>query len=126
MRHSNLLTVTSLLSIVFMALHLADDIVRGLESGGMSTLAGILILVIWLYGTLILAERRAGYIIMLLGSIGGAAVPVIHMKGAGLAGGSIAGSSGVFRWVAVLIGLGITAIFSAVLSVRGLWQRRTG
>jgi hypothetical protein len=78
-----------------MAFHLTDDIVRGMEPGGVSTLVGVLILVVWLYGTLVLAERRAGYVIILLGSVGGSGVPVVHMMGAGLVGGEIANSSGV-------------------------------
>jgi hypothetical protein len=121
-KHTLTLTITSLLSILFMAFHLADDIVRGMEPGGVSNLTGILILVVWLYGTLVLAERRAGYIIILLASILGAGVPVIHMMGSGLVGGRIANSSGVFFWVWTLIALGVTATFSVILSARGLWS----
>jgi len=116
------LTITSLLSILFMAFHLADDIVRGMEPGGVSTLAGVLILVVWLYGTLALAERRTRYVILLLGSILGSGVPVVHMMGAGLVGGRIANSSGVFFWVWTLIALGVTANFSLILSAQGLWS----
>ena len=86
----------------------------------------MLILVVWLYGTLVLGERRSGYIIMLLGSIGGLGVLVIHMRGAGLVGGRIANSSGVFFWVWTLIALGVTSTFSAILSARGLWSLRGG
>jgi hypothetical protein len=121
-KHTVTLTITSLLSILFMAFHLADDIVRGMEPGGVSNLTGILILVVWLYGTLVLTERRAGFIIILLASILGAGVPVIHMMGSGLVGGRIANSSGVFFWVWTLIALGVTATFSVILSARGLWS----
>ncbi|MGH9670480.1 MAG: hypothetical protein ACRD3A_10255 [Terriglobales bacterium] len=126
MKHRVTLTITSLLSILFMAFHLTDDIVRGMSPGGVSSLVGVLILVVWLYGTLVLAERRLGYVISLLGSIGGSAVPVIHMMGAGLVGGRIANSSGVFFWVWTLIALGVTAIFSGILSARGLWSLQRG
>jgi hypothetical protein len=34
MKHKVTLTITSLLSILFMAFHLTDDIVRGMEPGG--------------------------------------------------------------------------------------------
>jgi hypothetical protein len=120
------LTITSLLSILFFSFHWADDVVRGMSPGGLSGLGGVLILVVWLYGTLVLGERRSGYVIMLLGSIGGLAVLVLHLRGAGLVGGRIANSSGVFFWVWTLIALGVTAAFSAILSARGLWslQRR--
>jgi hypothetical protein len=126
MKHTVTLTITSLLSILFMAFHLTEDIVRRFEPGGVSTVAGVLILVVWLYGTLVLAERRSGYVIILLGSILGSGVPVVHMMGAGLVGGRIANSSGVFFWVWTLIALGVTAIFSVILSARGLWGLRRG
>jgi hypothetical protein len=122
MKPDVMLTIASLLSILLMTFHFTDDIVRGMEPGSVSTLYGVLILVVWLYGTLVLAERRSGYVIMLLGSILGSGVPVIHMMGAGLVGGRIANSSGVFFWVWTLITLGVTALFSVILSVRGLWH----
>jgi hypothetical protein len=126
MKHKVSLTVTSLLSILFFAFHWADDIVRGISTGGVSGLGGVLILVVWLYGTLVLGERRLGYVIMLLGSIFGLGVLVIHMRGAGLVGGRIANSSGVFFWVWTLIALGVTATFSILLSARGLWGPQRG
>lgn len=116
------LTTTSLLAMVLFTFHWADDVVRGIAPGGPSGLFGVLILVVWLYGTLVLAERRSGYIITLLGSLLGAFALVLHMRGAGLVGGRIANSSGVFFWVWTLIALGVTASFSAVLSARGLWK----
>lgn len=120
------LTVASLLSILLLTFHLADDIVRGIEPGQLSTLVGVLILVVWLYGTLVLGGRRSGYVIVLLASIGGAAVPVVHMMGAGLVGGRIAGSGGVFFWVWTLIALSVAATLSAVLSARALWSGSRG
>lgn len=123
MKRSVLLTITSLLSILFMTFHLSDDIVRGMEPGGVKNM---LMLVVWLYGTLVLAERRSGYVIVLLGSILGSGVPVIHMIGAGLVGGRIANSIGIFFWVWTLITLQVTAIFSLILSTRGLWSMRRG
>jgi hypothetical protein len=79
------------------------------------------ILAVWLYGTLVLAERRSGYVIILLGSLLGLVVPVIHMKGAGV-GGAIAKSSGAFFFIWTLLALGVTALFSVILSARGLWE----
>ena len=120
MKHNVMLTVASLLSILFFTFHLTDDIVRGFEQGGVSNLTAVPIFVVWLYGTLVLAERRSGYIIILLGSLLAAGIPVIHMKGAGVAG-EIA-TSGAFFFVWTLIALGVTAIFSVILSARGLWS----
>jgi hypothetical protein len=121
-----ILRITSLLSILLFTFHLSDDIVRGIEPGGFKHLSGVLTLVVWLYGTLMLAERRSGYLIVLLGSLLGFLMPLAHMRGAGLVGGRIANSSGMFFWVWTLIALGVTALFSAVLSVRGLWSLRRG
>ncbi|HKW09545.1 MAG TPA: hypothetical protein VJO33_04145, partial [Gemmatimonadaceae bacterium] len=49
-------------------------------------------------------------------------VPVIHMKGAGV-GGAIAKSSGAFFFIWTLLALAITALFSVLLSARGLWEQ---
>ena len=122
MKRSAMLTISSLLSILFMTFHLSDDIVRRMEPGGVKNLSGVLILVVLLYGTLVLAERRSGYLIILLGSLLASGVPVLHMMGSGLVGGKIADSSGVFFWVWTNIALGVTAIFSVILSARGLWS----
>ena len=59
MKPNVLLTIASLLSILLSTFHLSDDIVRGMEKGGLSNLIAVPILVIWLYGTLVLAGRRA-------------------------------------------------------------------
>jgi hypothetical protein len=121
MKHNLTLTISSLLSILFFTFHLTDDIVRGFEKGGGSNLTAVPIFVVWLYGTLVLAERRSGYIIILLGSLLSLAVPVLHMMGKGV-GGEIAKSSGGFFFVWTIIALGVTALFSVILSVRGLWS----
>src|SRR5436190_19278050 len=52
-----MLTIASLLSILFMTFHLTDEILRGMASGRVSNLVALPILVVWLYGTLVLAER---------------------------------------------------------------------
>ncbi|MDX6444365.1 MAG: hypothetical protein QOH71_1439 [Blastocatellia bacterium] len=124
MKHNVTLTITSLLSILFLTFHLADDIVRGFEKGGLTNLVGgVLISVVWLYGTLVLAERRSGYIIMLLGSLLSLGVPVIHMKGKGVGVTSSLGhSSGHFFFVWTLLAIGVIGLLSAILSARGLWS----
>ena len=127
MKHNVMLTIASLLSILFTTFHVADDIVRGMEPGRLSDLIVVPILVLWLYGTLVLTEKRSGYVIILLGSLLGLLVPVIHMKGAGV-GGAIAQSSGAFFFIWTLLALGVTSLFSVILSARGLWEhlpRRT-
>lgn len=124
MKQNVALTVASLLSILFVTFHTADDIVRGMEPGTLFDLIVVPILVLWLYGTLALAGKRSGYIIILLGSLLGLLVPIIHMQGKGVGVGSrIANTSGSFFFVWTLIALGVTALFSVVLSARGLWKQ---
>jgi hypothetical protein len=120
MKQNRMLIISSLLAILFLTFHLADDIVRGFEPGGFKNVQTVLTVAVWLYGTLALAGRRSGYVIMLLGSLLGSVVPLAHMRGAGLVGGRIANSSGIFFWVWTLLALGVTAIFSLVLSARAL------
>jgi len=120
MKHNVMLTMVSLLSILLMTFHLTDDILR---QGGMSQrgfLSSVLILVVWLYGTLMLAERRLGYVIILLGSLLGSGMPVIHTMGVG-----ITKSHGALS-VWILLAVGVTSVFSVILSVRGLWSLRRG
>jgi hypothetical protein len=127
MKHSVMLTITSLLSILFLTFHLADDIIRGFEKGGVSNLTAVPILVTWLYATLVLAERRSGYVIILLGSLLGSGMPVIHFMGKGVGVASrIGNTSGAFFFVWTLIALGVTAVFSVILSARGLWSPQWG
>src|SRR5688500_17076066 len=124
MTQKDTLTITSLLAILFLSFHLTDDIVRGFEPGKLSTIIGILLMAVWLCGTLMLAGRRSGYIIILVFSILGSGVPVIHMTGAGLVGGRIANSTGKFFWVWTLLAMGVTTVFSVIVSARELWRLR--
>ena len=127
MKHNLTLTITSLLSALLFASHWADEVSRGMEPGTLSAFGGVVILVVWLSGTLVLAERRLGYIITLLGGILGLGVLVLHMTGKGMVGGRIPpNSSGAFFWVWTLIVLGATSSISAILSVHGLWSLQRG
>lgn len=120
MKHTLPLSVASLLSILFTTLHVTDDIIRGMAPGTLSTFAMLVpILVVWLYGTLVLADRRSGYVIVLLGSLLGILVAVLHLRGAGV-GGTIAKSSGGFFFIWTIMALAVTSLFSVILSVRGL------
>jgi hypothetical protein len=114
MKNSVMLTIASLLLLLLLTFHLADDIRRGFEPGGLANLVGIvLISVVWLYGTLVLAERRSGYIIMLLLSLFSLVVPYVHMKGRGVGITSkIANFRGHFFFVWTLLAIGVIGLFS--------------
>ena len=124
MKDKLMLTITSLLSLLLLTFHLTDDIVRGMEPGGISNLiGGVLISVVWLYGTLVLAGRRSGYIIIIILSLFSLVVPYIHMSGKGVGVASrLANSSGHFFFVWTLLAIGVIGLFSAILAARGLWS----
>src|SRR5216110_3292419 len=123
MKQHAVLVVTSLLSILLLTLHVTDDIVRGISKAESSNIA-LLVLTVLLYGTLVLAERRSGHVIMLLIGLFAAAMPVLHMRGAHY--GEIAMSPGGFFFVWTLWALGGLGGFTFVLSARGLWSLRRG
>ena len=118
---SVMLTVTSLLSIILLSLHIAEDIVLGFSGGGLTNLIGIAILVVYLCGTLLLSDRRLGLVIVLVGSLLAAGMPVIHMTGAGV---GVKRSAGAFFFVWTLYALGVTGTFGVILAVRALRSAR--
>ena len=123
MKHNLKLTIASVLSILFFTLHLADDIVRGFEPGKLTNLTAVPIFVFWLYGTLVLGGRRSGYIITFLGGLFSLVVPLAHMRGKGVGiTSSLGHSSGHLFFVWVLIAIGVTGLFSVILSMHGLWS----
>src|SRR5215813_9110057 len=117
------LPISSDLSILLLTLHVTDDIVRGISNAEPSNTA-LLVLVVLLYGTLVLGERRSGFIIMLLVGFFAAGMPVIHMRGAHY--GEIAKSAGGFFFVWTLWALGGLGGLTFILSARGLWSLRRG
>jgi hypothetical protein len=130
MKQNLLLPITSLLTILLLTLHLTSDTIHarvGTPEAGGSTLVAVPILVLLLYGTLVLGERRSGYIIMLIGSIIGLLMPIAHVIGAGgIFQGQIAKSTPAFLFVWTLHALGVIGMFSFILAVRALWSLRQG
>jgi hypothetical protein len=112
-KRNALLIVTSLLSILLLSIHVTDDIVRGNDAWGRQSLIGVLILVVLLYGTLVLGERRSGAVIMFLGGLMAAAMPVIHSKVSMT-------KSGAFFFIWTLFALGATGTLSVILAVHAL------
>ena len=128
MKQTAMLTAASLLTILLMTFHLTGDILFKMAPAGLINLLVVFIFVVQLYGTLVLGGRRAGYIIIFFASILGLVVPIVHMKGTrGVLGGDIGNSSQAFLFVWTLLALGITAMFSIILSARALlslpWRR---
>ena len=128
MKNNHILVIASLLSILLMTLHLTSDTIHaraGTPEAGGSTLVGVPVLAILLYGTLLLSERLPGLIIMLVGSILTLGMPVVHvMAPGGMFHGAIARSSPAFLFVWTLHAMGVVGLFALVLSVQGLWSLR--
>jgi hypothetical protein len=128
MKQTATLTTASLLTILLMTIHLAGDIIFKLSPAGLVNLFAVFIFVVQLYGTLVLAGRRAGYIIIFVGSAMGLFIAVIHMKGTrGLIGGDIGSSGQALLFVWTILALAVTATFSLILSASALlslpWRR---
>ena len=128
LKQTAMLTTASLLTILLMTFHMTGDILFKMAPAGLVNLVVVFIFVVQLYGTLVLGGRRAGYIIVFFASILGLVVPVVHMKGTrGVLGGDIGNSSQAFLFVWTLLALGITAMFSIILSASALlslpWRR---
>jgi hypothetical protein len=119
---SVILRVTSLFALFLNTVHVADDIARGIDRFGIQNLFGVLIFLVWLYGTVMLADRRSGLVIMLLGAIFATAMPVLHMRG--MSAATLAKSSGPLIYIWMLFALGVSGTFATILAVRGLWRSR--
>jgi len=119
MKPAAVLSFASLLSIFLLTLHITDDIVRGISKAEPANTA-LIVLAIFLYGTLVLAERPLGHAIMLLVGIFAVAMPVIHMRGAHY--GEIAKSTGGFFFVWTLWALGGFGGLTVILAARELWS----
>jgi hypothetical protein len=59
MKHNTMLAVASLLSLLFLTLHITDDIVRGISNAESSN-TSLLVLAVFLYGTLVLPNGDRG------------------------------------------------------------------
>lgn len=121
MKPNVMLVVTSLLSIVLLSLHIAEDILLGFAPGGLSNMIGIAILVVYLCGALLLSDGRTGLVIVLVGSIIALGMPVIHMTGAGV---GVKRSAGAFFFIWTLYALGVSGTFGLILSVRAFRSLR--
>jgi len=122
MKPSGLLIWTTSITALFLTIHVADDIARGIDTIGLHTLTAILVFGLWLYGAFVLSGRLWGYILQLFLGIVGLGVVIIHLKGAHM--GQIALSSGGVLFVWVLFALGTTSFMSILLCVQGLLSRK--
>lgn len=115
MDRRNLLTVTSLVSILLLTLHITDDMVHALDTPGPSNVIGIAVAVLLLIGPLLLRDRLAGRIIIVLGALFALGMPVLHFQGRSFPD-IVRGPGGFFFYWTLLI-LGILGALSIILVV---------
>jgi hypothetical protein len=96
MKHKDMLVGTSLLSILLLSFHFTQDALHARPGTWEAAL---------------LAERRFGQIIMLLGALFAIGMPVLHLTG----GADMNKHSGAFFFVWCLIALGVSGVFSLLL-----------
>jgi hypothetical protein len=114
MNSKAILRTASLISLLLTLCHMTSDVLDQ-APGHVKWPIPVIVFVVWLYGTLMLSERVAGYIIMLLGGLIAAGMIVLHSPG------FVVSKSGGFFFVWTLFMLGMTGWFTAILAAHALW-----
>lgn len=112
-KHNVLLIVASLLSLVFMIVHLTQDTILQAE-GSMTYPIPVVFLALWLYATLMASDRVWGNIMMLLGGLLSVGMIVVHARGI------VVTPSGGFFVVWTLFALSTTGWLTIILAARSL------
>ena len=131
------LIVISLLSTLLLSFHLTQDTLyarAGTEEALGSTLVAAPVLALFLYGALVLGERRWGYLLMLIQAVAALGMPIVHLSGpmgaltrpGRAVEGAVGTSAGAFLFFWTLMALGVTGTFGLLRSVRGLWNSFLG
>jgi hypothetical protein len=123
LKNNTALIVLSVLNAFLFGLHLTGDIVFGIEGGGRDILVGVLIFAVYLYAAVGLPERLIGCIVLLLGGLASAALPVLH-TGSPL-GERFAHLPGGFFFIWTVLTIGATGLVAFVLSVQAIWSLRS-
>lgn len=120
----NTLTIASLLSIILLPFHIGGDVAFGFDRGGPGMAFIVVpILLFVACGTLLLAERRSGLVIMFLGGLAALGMPIIHRNNGFTR--AVADSPGGIFFIWTLIALGVTGGLAVILSAHELWKLRS-
>ena len=123
MKRTDLLSVTSLVSALLLALHISQDIVFGFDRAGLNHLVGVAILLVLVCGAVLLREWRVGTVIMLLGGIMAAGMLPLHMRNGFRP--EFLEKSGALLFIWTLYVLGVIGAFSVILAMQALLTRRS-
>lgn len=118
-----MLVGTSLLSVLLLTLHFAQDAFHsrpGTFEAGVGNLTAILIMTVLLAGPALVPERRSGRVIMLLLALAALGMPVLHFS----LKGDRSRYSDALLFIWCLIALGVNGAFSVVLWMSELLRLR--
>jgi len=121
MRRNDLLAQLSLISLVLLSVHVADDYVQGFDKHVVDNPYGILVLVLVACGIFLLRERVIGRVILLLGGLIAVGMPIIHLRGHFPA--DFARADGALRFIWTLYAIGTTGALTVILAARELFSR---
>jgi hypothetical protein len=121
-KQNDLLSLTSLVSALLLALHISQDIIFGFDRAGLNHLVGVGILLVIVCGAVLLRERVLGKVVMLLGGLMAAGMLPLHMRN-GLRPEFLE-KSGALLFVWTLYVLGVLGAFTVILAVQALLRRR--
>jgi hypothetical protein len=117
------LTIASLLSIVFLPLHVGGDIRLGFDRGGPGLVYVVVpVLLAVACGTLLLRDHWSGQVLMFLGGLAALGMPIIHRNNGFTP--SVARSPGGLFFIWTLVALGVAGGLTMILSAQALWQMR--
>src|SRR5215467_688127 len=116
MTTSRLLTVTSLISLILLMLHVSDDIARGISSLNFTSMIAVLVVAMLLYATLTGEGKRTGAVSGFLIGLLALGMPALHFRGVRI--NEIAHSSGGLLFIWTLWALGALGGTGMILSVR--------
>ncbi len=121
MKHTSLLSASSVLAALLFALHWAQDVVIGLDSVGPQSFTMVVILLVWLSAALLASDRRAGQVVLLILGLLSAGVTMLHLNGARIA--EVAKGELGLQFMLTLVLLGAAGALSFVLGIRALLTR---
>ena len=120
---TNTQTIASLFSIILIPFHIGGDVDLGFDRGGPGFVFVVVpLLLVVACGPLLLAERRSGHVIMLLGVFLALLMPILHRNN--VFSSIVAKSPGGLFFIWTLVALGVAGGLVVILSARGLWDSR--